>query len=76
MIDRYSYIATLDEIRENEFNLNIPRYVDTFEPEPLVDLVNIVKELSDLEESMSSTDSTIAQFCRELGIVSPLGDGK
>ena len=73
VIDRYSYVASLDEVRENEFNLNIPRYVDTFEPEPIVDLATIAAELSALEKSMATTDATIAKYCKELGIVSPVG---
>lgn len=38
-VDKYSYVATIDEIKENDYNLNIPRYVDTFEEEELVDMV-------------------------------------
>ena len=37
-VDKYAYLADFDEIKENDFNLNIPRYVDTFEPEPSVDI--------------------------------------
>ncbi|EMI55094.1 type I restriction-modification system subunit M [Rhodopirellula sallentina] len=71
--DKYSYVAELDEIKENEFNLNIPRYVDTFEPEPLVDLEAVAKDLELLESSMKATDQAIANFCKELGVVSPVG---
>ena len=35
-VDKYAHVATIDEIKENDYNLNIPRYVDTFEPEPPV----------------------------------------
>ena len=53
--EKYSYIATLDEVKENDYNLNIPRYVDTFEEEEPIDLEAISKELKELEEAMSET---------------------
>jgi type I restriction enzyme M protein len=70
-IDKYAYLASLDEIRENDYNLNIPRYVDTFEEEEPVDLEAVVNELRALETDMQETDKTIAGFCQELGISSP-----
>lgn len=69
--DKYSYVATLDEIAENDFNLNIPRYVDTFEEEEAVDLAAVSKELKSLNKEMASTDETIADFCKQLGIDTP-----
>ena len=48
-IEKYSYLASFDEIRENDFNLNIPRYVDTFEEEELVDIDEVKKNISDIE---------------------------
>jgi type I restriction enzyme M protein len=70
-IDRYSYVAPLSEIAENDYNLNIPRYVDTFEEEDAVDLTAVTSALQALEADMAETDSTIAGFCKELGIPSP-----
>ncbi len=70
-IDKYAYVASLDEVRENDYNLNIPRYVDTFEEEEPVDLEAVVSELRALEADMQETDTTIAGFCQELGISSP-----
>jgi len=69
--DRYSYLASLDEIRENDYNLNIPRYVDTFEEEEPIDLKTVSKELKSLEKEMGKTDKEIAAFCKELGIETP-----
>ena len=69
--DKYSYIATLDEIEENEYNLNIPRYVDTFEEEEPVDLKAISSELKTLNEEMKKTDAEIKKYCDELGIDTP-----
>jgi len=65
--DKYSYVAILKEIEENDYNLNIPRYVDTFEEEPEIDLKAVSKELRNLEKDMDVTDKTIANFCKELG---------
>ena len=46
-IDKYAYVASLDEVKENDYNLNIPRYVDTFEEEEPVDMDAVVKDLKD-----------------------------
>jgi type I restriction enzyme M protein len=69
--DKYSHIAQLEEIAENDYNLNIPRYVDTFEEEEPVDIQAVALELKSLEQDMQSTDQTIANYCKELGIESP-----
>jgi len=69
--DKYSYVASLDEIGENDFNLNIPRYVDTFEEEEAINLKSVSKELKKLESEMNETDKVIAKFCKELGIDTP-----
>ena len=70
-IDRYAHITSLDEVAENDYNLNIPRYVDTFEEEEPVDIDAIVRDLKSLEKDINETDKTIAEFCKELGIESP-----
>jgi type I restriction enzyme M protein len=69
--EKYSYLAPLSEVKENEYNLNIPRYVDTFEEEEHINLVQVAAELAALEDEMQSTDSLIAGFCDELGIAKP-----
>ena len=70
-LDKYSYRASLAEIKENDYNLNIPRYVDTFEEEEPVDIEAVAKELKALETEIQQTDSTIAAFCKELNIKTP-----
>jgi len=70
-IDKYSYVASLDEVRENDYNLNIPRYVDTFEEEEPVDIDAVATELKELDTEMQATDETIAGFCKELNIPTP-----
>lgn len=70
-IEKYSHKATLDEIKENEFNLNIPRYVDTFEPEPEIDINEVVTEIKKIDTDMVEIDKKITGYCKELGINSP-----
>jgi type I restriction enzyme M protein len=70
-IDKYSYVARLDEIAENDYNLNIPRYVDTFEEEEPVDLDAVSAELKQIEIDLQSANETIAGFCAELNISTP-----
>lgn len=69
--DKFSYEATSQELFENEFNLNIPRYVDTFEEEEQVDLESVSNELESLERQISETDETIQGYCKELNIKPP-----
>ncbi len=69
--DKYSYIATLDEIAENDYNLNIPRYVDTFEEEEAVDITAVAQEIKQVSETLETIDNEIAAFCQELNIETP-----
>ena len=75
-IEKYAHVATLKEITDNDFNLNIPRYVDTFEAEAEIDLNVIAKHLHALEQDSQKTDAVIANFCAELGIDSPFREAK
>ncbi len=70
-IAKYSYVAPIDEIKENDYNLNIPRYVDTFEEEEPVDLDAVANELKALDKDITTTDTTIADFCKQLNISTP-----
>lgn len=67
-IDKYSYAATLDEIRENDYNLNIPRYVDTFEEEEPVDLAEVAKQLEAIDAEIAKVDEELAAYFKELGV--------
>lgn len=71
-IDKFAHAASMDEIIENEYNLNIPRYVDTFEEEEPVDLEAVVKELEKIENEIMKIDSKIKKYCDELGIDAPI----
>jgi len=70
-IEKFSHVAELSEVEENDYNLNIPRYVDTFEEEEPVDLAEVSEKLVALENEMGETDKVIAGFCEELGIKAP-----
>lgn len=70
--EKFSHLASLSEIEENDYNLNIPRYVDTFEEEEPVDLDAVIAELKAIEHYMEEVDKAIAGFCKELGIEAPL----
>lgn len=65
-VKRYAHDADLDEIKENEFNLNIPRYVDTFVPEPPVDLKKVAVDLHDTDEEIKKTQSELVGMMKEL----------
>ena len=58
-------------MEENDYNLNIPRYVDTFEEEEPVDLDSVSAELKAIDTQMLDTDNTITSFCDELSIAKP-----
>lgn len=68
---KYSSLASLTFIAENDYNLNIPRYVNTFEEEEKVDIAAISKQLKSLEKEMKNTDAELLAFCKELKIDTP-----
>ncbi|MBT6120223.1 type I restriction-modification system subunit M [bacterium] len=70
--EKYSHIAPLEEVKENDYNLNIPRYVDTFEEEAPIDLGVVVQGLKKVDQEMIKTDASIVEFCKELGIEAPV----
>jgi type I restriction enzyme M protein len=70
-IAKYSHRASLAQIAANDYNLNIPRYVDTFEAEDEIDINAIALEIRRLDAAMQVTDTKIADFCEELGIEMP-----
>jgi type I restriction enzyme M protein len=66
-VDKYAHLATIEEIRENDYNLNIPRYVDTFEEEAPIDLAAVVKEREKLKETLSQLEDKMTRCISELG---------
>ena len=67
-IEKYSHKATPDEITENDFNLNIPRYVDTFEPEAEIDVAAVQKEIVTIEAELAEVRARMAKHLKELGV--------
>jgi type I restriction enzyme M protein len=68
VIDKYSHQATPDEIAENGFNLNIPRYVDTFEPEEEINIAAVQKEIDGLEQELADVRAKMKGYLKELGV--------
>lgn len=66
--EKYSHLATFDEIKENDFNLNIPRYVDTFEEEPEIDIAATQKRIAELEQELAKTQGQMQEYLKELGL--------
>ena len=58
----------MDEIRENDYNLNIPRYVDTFEEEEPIDLVAVSERIKGIDKEIAKLDDELAVYLRELGL--------
>lgn len=67
-IDKYSHVATLEEIQENDYNLNIPRYVDTFEEEEIIDLDATKTNIATIENELVEIKSKMSKYLRELGL--------
>lgn len=64
--DKFSYVATFEEIQENDFNLNIPRYVDTFEEEAEVDIAAVQMEIEKLENELKTVQVEMERYLKEL----------
>ncbi|MCV9901294.1 type I restriction-modification system subunit M [Exiguobacterium sp. N5] len=65
-VEKYAYVASFDEIKENDFNLNIPRYVDTFEEEEQIDLSTIGSELKAVREKKTELESSLFEMISSL----------
>ncbi len=66
--DKYSYVATLEEIKQNDYNLNIPRYVDTFEEEEIVDIEQVQQNIANIEAELQTVQSKMNEYLKELGL--------
>lgn len=74
--DKFAYVAKLSEIADNDYNLNIPRYVDTFEEETQIDLETVATEIGEIDSKMADIDADIADFCQQLNIKAPFSLAK
>ncbi len=73
-IDKFAHVATMAEIAENGYNLNIPRYVDTFEKEPEIDLAAVSAEIRGLQKEIKQINSELKPYFDELGLDFPFGE--
>ena len=67
-IDKFAHVATLDEIRENGYNLNIPRYVNTFEEEEEIDLAQVLSDLSAIQAEKEKAVADLSEALKILGL--------
>jgi len=67
-VAKYSHNASPEEIIENGYNLNIPRYVDTFEPEDEVDVAAVQKDIMRIEAELAEARAKMAGYLKELGV--------
>jgi type I restriction enzyme M protein len=67
-VEKYAYRATPQELADNDFNLNIPRYVDTFEEEAEIDLDSVKKEITTLESQLAAVRKKMASHLKNLGL--------
>ena len=70
-VEKYAHVATMEEIAENGFNLNIPRYVDTFEKEEEIDLNAVSQEIKNLQKEIKEINSELKPYFDELGLEFP-----
>jgi type I restriction enzyme M protein len=67
-VEKYSYLAEFEEIKENEFNLNIQRYVETFEPEQKIDLADIAFQIATIKDQLADLDDRMTAYLHMLGL--------
>lgn len=67
-VDKYSYLASFDEIKENDYNLNIPRYVDTFEEEEMIDMDKVAENIDNIKKEISNVEKEMNKYLEELNL--------
>jgi len=65
-VEKYVHVAAFDEIKENDFNLNIPRYVDTFEEETEIDIDAVQLEIDQLEKELADVRAKMAEMLKTI----------
>lgn len=70
-VDKYAHVASMDEIEQNGYNLNIPRYVDTAEEEEEIDIDEVTKEIEDIDAEIVKTEKELNKYFTELGLKFP-----
>ncbi|SHH15895.1 type I restriction-modification system subunit M [Desulfosporosinus lacus] len=67
-VEKFAYVATIDEIKENNYNLNITRYVDTFEEEDTVDMEKIAEKITSIKSELAEVEAKMFMFLKDLGL--------
>ena len=67
-VDKFTHIVDFAEIEENDFNLNIPRYVDTFEEEEPIDIVELSKELKNIDAEIKKAERELLAMIGQLAV--------
>ena len=67
-IEKFAHLASFDEVKENGFNLNIPRYVDTFEDEEEIDLAEVQADIDRLDKELAESRIRLRRHLKELGV--------
>ena len=67
-VEKYAHVAALAEIRENDYNLNLSRYVDTFEEDPLVDIEEVERNIASIEKELADVQAQMKKYMEELGL--------
>ncbi|MEA3392449.1 MAG: N-6 DNA methylase, partial [Candidatus Marinimicrobia bacterium] len=67
-IDKYAHVASYEEIKENDYNLNIPRYVDTFEEEELIDIKEVQKNIREIKKELEEAEKKMEEYMKGLGL--------
>jgi type I restriction enzyme M protein len=70
-VEKYAHVATMDEIRDNEYNLNIPRYVDTFEEEEPVDTAKLLESMKSVSEEERHLTAELKDMMADLVVTHP-----
>lgn len=67
-VERFTHVATLEEIKQNDYNLNIPRYVDTFEEEEAIDIEEVQGNIARLKAEIAEAEKQMDTYLKELGL--------
>lgn len=67
-VDKYAYVAEYEKIIENEYNLNIPRYVDTFEEGEPVDMEEVARNIESIKAEIKEVEEEMAKYLKQLGL--------
>ncbi len=67
-IEKFCHVATKEEIKANDYNLNIPRYVDTFEEEELIDIEQVKTNITNIKTELAGVESQLSQYLSDIGL--------